>query len=355
MILSWPRHIQARNEIRSQLCHVIDLMPTILDCCDVDPPVDVDGVRQQPIDGRSIAPTFDAAAAPDPRDLQYFETTGSRSIIADGWKATTDHVGRGNPYERSLMEGSRSFEEDRWALFRLDQDFSEAIDVARERPDVVKRLQDLWLAEAVRNNVLPLEDAMHARDPGMMSPPEYPPRQRSVFRPGASPIVERSLPGFRAGGRITADVDVARTGPEGVLCALGDWSGGFALYVRDGHLTFTLVSQGAAGHVSALVALVGGRHRLGCAISPRSADQTFLELTVDDVPVASAVAQVAVPPIWQHGVGRLRIGHDTGLPVTRDYEPPFPWTGTLHTLTVEGRESDRPPATETVSSALQGE
>lgn len=355
LIVSWPGHIRARNEVRGQVCHVIDLMPTILDCCDVDPPAEVDGVRQQPIDGRSIAPTFDDPDAADPCDLQYFETTGSRSIIADGWKATTDHVGRGNPYERSLMEGSRSFEQDRWALFRLDQDFSEAVDLAPEHPDVVRRLQELWSAEAIRNDVLPLEDAMHARDPGMMSPPAYPPRRRSVFRPGASPIVERSLPSFRAGGRITADVDVAGADVEGVLCALGDWSGGFVLYLRGGDLTFALVSQGTAAHVSAPVSLVAGRHRVGCAIAPRSVDEMVLQLSVDDALVASAVAQATVPPIWQHGVGRLRIGHDAGLPVVRDYEPPFPWTGTVHSLTVEGLEADRPSATEAASSALQGE
>lgn len=355
LIVSWPNGVQARNEIRGQLCHVIDLAPTILECCGVEPPALVDGVPQQPIDGRSIAPTFDDAAAADPVDVQYFETTGSRSIIADGWKATTDHVGRGNPYERSLMEGSRSFEEDRWALFRLDQDFSEASDLAHEHPDVVQRLQDLWLTEAVRNNVLPLEDAMHARDPGMMSPPGYPPQRRSVFRPGASPIVERSLPGLQAGGSITADVDVARTGPEGVICALGDWSGGFALFVRDGQLTFAMTSQGTPGHVSAPLALAPGRHRIGCTIAPRSAGETVLELTVDDAPVASAVVPVVVPPIWQHGVGRLRIGRDAGLPVTRDYEPPFPWTGYLHTLTVEGREMDGPKATDAVSAALKAE
>ncbi|MFT5267212.1 MAG: arylsulfatase A-like enzyme, partial [Acidimicrobiales bacterium] len=116
MVVHWPQGFDAQGEIRSQFCHIVDLMPTILDCCGVEPPAVVDGIEQQPVDGTSIAATFTDPEAPNPRDLQYFEMMGSRGIFSDEWKATTDHV---NPLlldEVRLLDGSHDYSKDQWRL-----------------------------------------------------------------------------------------------------------------------------------------------------------------------------------------------------------------------------------------------
>src|SRR3954471_15910141 len=126
-------------------------MATVLDAAGVDAPVTVDGVEQQLVDGASIRATFTDGSAPSPRTTQYFEMLGSRSIVADGWKATTDHVSKGVLDEERLVEGSREFADDGWALFRLPDDFAETRDVAAEHPDVLADLQVRWQSEAERN------------------------------------------------------------------------------------------------------------------------------------------------------------------------------------------------------------
>src|SRR5439155_3114509 len=119
LIVHWPAGFSARGEVREQIVHAIDIMPTVLDACGVEAPAALDGVTQQPFDGASMRATFDDADAPDPRDIQYFEMLGSRSIIFKGWKATTDHVSKGVVDEERLLEGSREFATDRWSLFDL--------------------------------------------------------------------------------------------------------------------------------------------------------------------------------------------------------------------------------------------
>ncbi len=193
LIVHWPAGIAARGEVRDQFVHAIDLMPTVLDSCGVDPPVAVDGVTQQPIDGASIRATFDDAAAPDPRSVQYFEMLGSRSIVLDGWKATTDHVSTGVADEERLLEGSRDFATDTWSLFRLSDDFAEARDVAADHPDVLARLQEAWLVEAGRNHVLPLVDGLVGRFSAAMPSPN-PPGSRCVYRPDREPGARRLDP-----------------------------------------------------------------------------------------------------------------------------------------------------------------
>src|SRR3546814_8473039 len=123
-------------------------MPAVLGAGGVEAPGGVDGASQQPFDGASFAASFDDADAPAARQVQYFEMLGSRSIGSGDWKATTNHVSEGVVDEEELMEGSRDFAEDRWALFDLTTDFSEATDVAADHPDVVRRLEQQWLIEA---------------------------------------------------------------------------------------------------------------------------------------------------------------------------------------------------------------
>lgn len=186
LVVHWPNGFAARGEIRSQFCHAVDIAPTILDAAGVVPPPAVDGVEQLPYDGASLRETFEDAAAPSPRSTQYFEMLGSRAIHHEGWKATTDHVGGQLAVEREHIEGSTSFGDDRWLLFDLDADFSEAHDIASQHPERLARMIDTWEREAERNHVYPLDDTFIGRAPAMFRG-RYLPRRRTVYRPGGVP------------------------------------------------------------------------------------------------------------------------------------------------------------------------
>ena len=355
LIARWPKNIKDAGAVRSQFCHAIDVMPTVLEACGVAQPAVIDGVTQQRVDGASLLASFERADAPSPRERQYFEIVGSRAIVSGEWKATTDHIGRGNIWEQRLLEGSRRFEDDHWALFHLPTDFAETTDVASEHPDVVRRLVDEWMFEAGRNNVLPITDAMHGRAPDQVMPPTYPPHARSVFRPGGSPIFDKWVPAFGAGAHITADVDMPDGTSEGILCALGDRNSGFAFYVRDGALVFAMSAQGNRAKVSAPFPKVSGRHALTCVLSPNTEEHITFTLEIDGRPVGSVRERIVLPPLWQFGGSGLCLGYDRPLSVTEDYEPPFRWSGVLHSLVIDVPTAKTPDVSAEIRATLKAE
>ncbi|WP_415394761.1 arylsulfatase [Rhodococcus globerulus] len=334
MIAHWPKGISSGGAVRGQFAHVIDVFPTILEACGVTAPDTVGGVAQQSVDGASLLSTFSDASAPDPRTVQYFEMLGSRSIVADGWKATTNHVSMGVMDEELLMEGSRDFDNDRWSLFNLESDFSEANDVADEFPDVVAKLEQLWFAEAERNNVTPIADNLRGRTASIV-PRDYPVGSDITLYPKGGPVSDEAIPRLFAGGRITADVDVAAENPEGVLFALGDWTGGFAAYVCDGVLTVTVATPGGEILLSADRKLTSGRHQLGCVLSPVPEGGARVQIFVDGNIVGTGHSDHSLPHAWQHGGTSMTLGYDRGLPVTNSYRPPFAWNGVLHQVRIE--------------------
>ncbi|HZP28048.1 MAG TPA: arylsulfatase [Acidimicrobiia bacterium] len=352
LVVHHPNGFRARGVVRSQFVHAIDLAPTILELAGIAPPAVVDGVTQQPVDGASIGATFDGADAPDPRRVQYFEMLGSRSIYVDGWKATTDHVSRGVMDEERLVEGSRDFAHDRWELFDLTSDFAEAHDVAAEHPDVLRDLQERWIAEAGRNNVFPMVDELISRISAMMPLPN-PPGARNAYRPEGGPVPDDSVPRMFAGVRIAADVTVPSAGGAGVLCAMGDWNGGFALYVLDGRLVYAVSRAGDPATVASDADLPPGDHLLGCVYTPGPAPR--ITLLCDDEVVAEGALPFPLPVVWQHGGTSLFLGEDRGLPVSTDYEVPFRWNGELREVVVEAGVDLRRPSPGEVRAAVHSE
>jgi arylsulfatase A-like enzyme len=353
LIVHWPAGIRAGGEVRSQFCHAIDLMPTLLEACGVPTPDSVDGATQQRVDGASLLGSFDNSAADSPRDVQYFEMLGSRSLYLDGWKATTNHISRGVVDEELLLTGSREFDDDAWELFNLAEDFSEAHDVAEYHPDRLARMVARWEVEADANQVKPIYDGLADRFSDMTFP-AFAPAPRSVFRPDAGPVSDESVPMMFGGARVTASVD-APPGAQGVLCALGDWNGGFAMYVQASRLTFALTVGGEPTTVTADTDLPAGPLELSCDLLLNPAGGTDLVLRHGAAQVVGqAHCPHALPPAWQHGGAALRLGHDVGFPVCEDYQPPFAWTGDLHEVVIHAGGQVLPPE-DLISGALHAD
>jgi arylsulfatase len=333
LVVHHPHGFTARGEVRGQFVHAIDLAPTVLELAGIAAPRRVDGITQQRWDGASIRATFHAADAPDPRDVQYFEMLGSRSILANGWKATTDHVSKGVVDEERLLAGSRDFATDRWSLFDLEHDYAEAHDIADEHPDLVRELAARWTAEAEANQVFPLVDDLIQRI-AVMLPPPNPPQPQVVFRPEGAPVPDDSVPRMFAGVEIAARVTVPTAGAEGLLCAMGDWTGGFALYVLDDRLVYAVSRAGDRVVVRSDGHVPPGDHALGCTYRIAADGEPVLELHCDHAPIGGAALPFRLPMVWQHGGTSLRLGEDRGLPVSDDYAVPFRWTGELHEVVV---------------------
>ncbi|HKY68745.1 MAG TPA: sulfatase-like hydrolase/transferase, partial [Acidimicrobiales bacterium] len=338
LIAHWPAGIDAAaaGQVRDQFCHAVDLLPTVLDIAGIAAPAAVDGVDQLSLDGASLRSTFtgEGADAPDPRSTQYFEIIGSRSIVHDGWKATTDHIGNQISVERELVPGSHDFASDHWALFDLSDDFAEAHDLAGEHPERVAALVERWWLEAGRNQVLPLEDSLVGRAVAMQRHP-HPPGLRRVYHRGGGGVAEDFLPAMGGGFRLVAEVEVPEGGGGGVLCALGDWNSGWAWYLLDGRPTVAFSLFGAPYRVQAPDALSAGAHSLAVTYERAPTGGGALTLRVDDEDVGAGTLPEDLPFRWQIGGAGLRIGVDAGFPVHDEYRPPFPFRGTLDHVAIE--------------------
>jgi hypothetical protein len=292
----------------------------------------VDGVQQSDFDGASLVPSFDDGAATSPRDTQYFEVIGSRSIYFDGWKAVTNHVSEGVRAERERIPGSHEVDDDTWHLYDITTDFAESVDLAAAEPDRLKMLVEKWWFEAGRNQVLPLIDNLHSRGAYMDRGP-YPARTQLVFRPGGSPVAEELVPPMVAGMDIAVDLAVPVAADAGLLCAQGDWTNGWALYVKDRVLHFVVNSFGTPHRVVSDQPVADGSVRLEARYRP-SPPGGSVTLLVDGETVGSGRVPEDMPFRWQIGGAGLVIGEDWGFPVCDDYEVPFRWTGSIETVTM---------------------
>ena len=343
LIAHWPGHLAQPGDVRPQFCHAVDVFSTVLDAAGVPVPAVVDGVQQQPVDGTSIVATFGDAAAASPRRTQYFEMHGSRGIYHDGWKATTDYV---SPLfgERRHLSGSHDFDDDRWALFNLADDFAEARDLADAEPRRLMALRQLWWAEAGRNQVLPLWEGPKSQ--ARLHPAEYPPPAVATYSPGGSGICEAQLPPMVGGFTATAEIEVAADTAgfaAGVLCALGDLNGGWAFYLLDGRPVSCLVSFGETTRIAGTARVPAGAHVVSVRYSPSFTGPALFEVLVDQSVVASARhgAPAMFPALATAGA-RMLVGRDGGLPFNEDYEPPFPFTGVLRRLVLHSGAGDDP-------------
>ena len=355
LIIHWPGRVAQPGAVRPQFVHAIDLMPTLMEAIGLDLPAEVDGVAQQRLDGVSMLATLEDPEAPETHHTQYFEMLGSRSIYHDGWKATTDHISTGVLDEEELAVGSRDFADDRWELFDLSVDFSESTDLAGTEPKRLQQLTDLWMSEATRNDVLPVSDGLVDRMNGFI-PPTWPAGSSRLFRPGGGPVFDESVPLLWGGFRMTADVETETEQADGVIFALGDRFGGYALYAIEGRVHFSSARSVDTLELAASSAVEPGRHQLGVyyAVASDGAPGRMVLLVDDDV-----IDEIAVPGMLplalQHGGAGLRIGSDVGFPVSDRYQPPAPFNGVVHTVRVDAPGTLRPAPEDEVRVALHAD
>jgi arylsulfatase A-like enzyme len=318
LVVHWPRGIAARGAIRPQFCHAVDITPTILELTGAPVPEQFGGVAQIPLHGASIAATFADPAAPPSRSLQYFEQVGHRGLWADGWKITTYH------------QAGRPYSDDEWALYHLDEDFSECHDLAAEHPDRLRALIDTWWVEAGQHGVLPLDDRMVELFGSPPRPGTPHARAEYVYYPPVAHVPADAAPPL--GGRawlITAEVEVPDGGAEGVVYARGSHNVGQTFFVKDGALHFDYNALGTHTRASAPVALAPGRHELAARFE-RTGPGGTLTLSADGADLTAVDIPAIVRMLGSTG---LDIGRDSLSPVVDDYVGPFAFTGSIERIT----------------------
>jgi arylsulfatase len=235
-IVHWPDGFGARDEIRTQFTHVIDIAPTVLEAAGLTEPTFVHGVQQKPIQGVSMGYSFDDADADERHETQYFEMFGNRGIYHKGWTAVTRHK---TPW---LLVGEQvpAFDDDGWELYDTNEDWTQFTDVSAEHPDKLHHLQRLFLIEAARNDVLPLDDRVAERLIAKIAGrPELVTGTRQRLFAGMGRLTEQSVVSIKNKTHaVTAEVVVPETGAQGVIIAQGGSIGGWALYAKDGRLRY---------------------------------------------------------------------------------------------------------------------
>jgi arylsulfatase A-like enzyme len=261
-IVHWPARIKAKGEIRPQFHHVIDVAPTVLELAGLPAPTFVDGVQQKPMEGVSMAYSFDDADAPDRHETQYFEMFGNRGIYHKGWTAVTKHR---TPWETGAGGTIPAFDDDVWELYDTTSDWTQAHDLAAEQPERLHELQRLWLIEAVKYNVLPLDDRFAERGtPELAGRPQLVQGNKQLLFSGMGRLTESSVIWFKnVSFSLTAQVTVPESGAEGVILAQGGVSGGLSLYAKNGKPKYCYNFFGLEqSYVEGTEAIPPGEHQL---------------------------------------------------------------------------------------------
>ena len=315
LIVHWPTGLTAAGEIRDQFCHAIDIAPTIMDLVGIAPPAVVAGVPQMPMHGVSLAPTFTDPGASLAREPQYFEMLGHRGIWKDGWKAVTHH------------KPGQPFDEDRWELYHLAEDFSEYEDLAQKEPERLKELVELWWAEAERHGALPLDDRgpmalfRASMRPGLPSS-----RHRFVYYPPISHLVSEACPPVARGWTTEIALEHPAGAADGALVARGSANSGFALYVKAGRLVFDYNEFHRHTRIEAAAPLQPGAHDVTLKVDRRPDGGGDITLSVDGQAVAHGRIERLLFLISSMG---MDLGRSLS-PVNDDYAAPFVYPGAIH-------------------------
>ncbi len=335
LVISWPTRIKPDQVVRPQFTHLVDIVPTIYEMTRIESPGVIDGTAQMEFDGTSLAYTFDSAAAPSQHRIQYFEVMGNRSIYHDGWMASARHS------LSWIGERSDNFDADKWELYHLARDFSQAHDVAAQYPEKLAELKQLFDAEAWRNGVYPLQKWLPGPPEFMRTvnqyptpnwiggPPELkqPARQKVVYRPGLPRMAP--IQNFSQSFSLTADLSLSNGKDQGVIVSAGGRFGGFVLYVNaNRQLVYESNSYGRkTGKVISSIRLTEGANTLSCRVeksadlplNAKGDDRRGVTLFVNDMPAGTG----RLPFGWTWFGRSFGIGRTYDSPAGDGYDLPF--------------------------------
>ena len=319
-IVSWPRGFDARAEVRHQFHHVIDVAPTILEAAGLPQPLFVHGVQQVPLEGTSMAYSFDAPAAPDRRETQYFEMFVNRGIYHKGWTAVTRHS---TPW--ALVAHLPRYDDDVWELYAPD-DWTQARDRADEDPDMLRHLQRLFLIEAARHNVLPLDDRRIERfSADLAGRPQLIRGKRQILFGGMGRLSENSVLALKNRSHaVTASITVAEGGADGVIVAQGGAFGGWSLYLRDGAPVYCYNLFGLERFkIAGSAAVTPGEHQVRMEFAYDGGGLGkggTVRLYVDGAQAGEGRVDATVPMIFSSDE-TTDVGTDSATPVSDDHGP----------------------------------
>jgi arylsulfatase len=325
LVISWPKGIKARGEVRNQYHHAVDIVPTILEICGQEMPKVYRGVPQWPLSGVSMRYTFDAAPdAPTQKHRQYYAMLGTRGIWEDGWAAAAVHA---------PITDKGHFDQDAWELYHVDTDRSESTDLASQHPDKLEVLKKAWTEEAESNLVLPLDDRTATAILTIERPSEEPPRERYLYYPDTSPVPEGVAVNIRGRSyKILANVEIKDSKCSGVIFAHGSRFGGHSLFIKDKKLHYVYNFLGIRPEQDfASSPLKPGKYTFGVEFTRESAGQHGesigkTKLYVNDKVVAEGPMRSQSGKFTLSGDG-LCVGYDSGDAVSSLYKVPGKFQG----------------------------
>jgi arylsulfatase A-like enzyme len=336
LIISWPAKITEKGGVRTQFHHVMDIMPTILEAANIEAPEVLNGTPQKPIEGVSMVYTFNDAKAPDRRKMQIFELVSNRGMYQNGWMASSLSFIPWAPV-RTGFDPDKA----KWELYHIDQDFSQADDLATKNPEKLKELEDLWWAEAARENILPLDwRALERLSDQLTGRPSLTAgRTTFVYDTPLVALPEGSAPDLKNKSfTITAEAEIPGDGGDGMIFTQGGITAGWGFYLQKGKLV------GVHNYIGL------ERYRVVSTENVPTGKATLVfDFKYDGGGMGKGGTITLLANGKNIGEGRAEktagikyslyegqdIGQDSGSPVDFTYTPPFPFTGQLHKVTVE--------------------
>jgi arylsulfatase A-like enzyme len=329
LVVHWPKGIKAKGEIRGQYHHIADIAPTILEAAGISVPETYHGVKQQPMDGTSMIYAFNDAKAPNRKKRQYYEMFGNRAIWVDGWKAVTLHANR-MPWDVNVV---LPFDQDKWELYNVAEDFSESNDLAKRYPEKLEELKKIFDEEAWKYNVYPLYDDMIKRLAKQQDRLFGDQKDFVYFAPGAVRIAEKSSAPVKGRSHtIVTKIDL-KGDEEGVIVAVGGMTGGYSMFIKGGRLFYdynyldgvhyTLISEELPEGPTELkfnfiaTEMFGGKGEL--YVNGKKVDEVDMpQMHISTYSLAET----------------FDVGLDTGTQVTKLYNGPFPFKGNLDRVVI---------------------
>ncbi len=333
MVVSWPERIQDKGGVRSQFIHITDLAPTLLEAAGINVPEIVHGIVQMPLEGKSFLYTLGESTDRHASRVQYFESFGSRGIYKDGWWAGSSNGSVWNPGAGQPVPPPEARP---WELYNLENDYSQAQNLAGQYPEKLEEMKMQFNSEAQRNNVYPLELPFFGPRPSVKQG-----RTQFTYLQGSQRIPYEAAPSLAGKAhRITAEISIPDSGAEGVILAQGGRHGGFTLYIKDNYLTYETSAYGhLAGSLKSNVPLIPGTTSLVVEVTPvltneasggfRQSFPMKASLFINGRMDGEATIRTAAD------IGTLDVGEDLISPVSPNYEYPYTFTGIIESVKID--------------------